>query len=179
MVYHADQVFSGKGQVWHKECFTCNKCHRHLDSRIACDGPDKEVYCNICYRKGFGIKGYGFGQEDLPCLVGMWGRVWSLLQPHPSSWTHQSYRQRMGDQAVRDVEGRCSMQSRCSAAPRCTTRPASPVETVNVLSTVCWRVIHLTRIYSVEDVMGRSLEPRVMDLQEGREDFRQETLRQV
>jgi len=69
-VYHADQVFSGKGQVWHKECFTCNRCHRHLDSRIACDGPDKEVYCNICYRKEFGIKGYGFGQGGPALLSG-------------------------------------------------------------------------------------------------------------
>ena len=31
--YGDRQVFSGKGQVWHKECFSCNRCHRHLDSR--------------------------------------------------------------------------------------------------------------------------------------------------
>lgn len=69
-VYHADQVFSGKGQVWHKQCFKCHKCARFLDSRIACDGPDKEVYCNVCYRKQFGIKGYGFGQGGPALLSG-------------------------------------------------------------------------------------------------------------
>ena len=43
-VYHADQIFS-KGRAWHKECFKCSTCHRVLDSRIACDGPDSDVYC--------------------------------------------------------------------------------------------------------------------------------------
>ena len=47
-VYHADQVFS-KGRAWHKGCFKCNKCHRVLDSRIACDGPDNDVYCTGKY----------------------------------------------------------------------------------------------------------------------------------
>ena len=47
-VYHADQVFS-KGRAWHKGCFKCNKCHRVLDSRIACDGPDSDVYCTGKY----------------------------------------------------------------------------------------------------------------------------------
>jgi len=69
-VYHADQIFSGKGQVWHKQCFTCSRCSRYLDSRIACDGPDKKVYCNVCYRKLFGIKGYGFGQGGPALLSG-------------------------------------------------------------------------------------------------------------
>jgi len=66
-VYHADQVFS-KGNVWHKQCFKCATCHRTLDSRIACDGPDNDVYCTGCYRKQFGIKGYGFGQGG-PALM--------------------------------------------------------------------------------------------------------------
>jgi len=68
-VYHADQIFS-KGQVWHKQCFKCSRCSRYLDSRIACDGPDKKVYCNICYRKSFAIKGYGFGQGGPALLSG-------------------------------------------------------------------------------------------------------------
>ena len=60
-MYHADQIFS-KGQCWHKGCFKCSTCHRVLDSRIACDGPDNDIYCNGCYRKAFGLKGYGCGQ---------------------------------------------------------------------------------------------------------------------
>ena len=43
-----NQVFS-KGQVYHKHCFKCNVCHRQLDSRIACDGPDRGIYCNGTY----------------------------------------------------------------------------------------------------------------------------------
>merc|ERR1712079_141431 len=66
-VYHADQVFS-KGRAWHKGCFKCTICHRFLDSRMACDGPDKDVYCTGCYRKNFGLKGYGFGQGG-PALI--------------------------------------------------------------------------------------------------------------
>lgn len=68
-VYHADQVFS-KGRPWHKGCFKCAKCHRILDSRIACDGPDSDVYCTGCYRKAFGLKGYGFGQGGPALLSG-------------------------------------------------------------------------------------------------------------
>ena len=30
-------------QVWHKQCFKCSRCSRFLDSRTACDGPDKKV----------------------------------------------------------------------------------------------------------------------------------------
>ena len=44
-VYHADQVFS-KDKAYHKQCFKCTVCHRQLDSRIACDGPDRDIYCN-------------------------------------------------------------------------------------------------------------------------------------
>jgi len=66
-VYHADQIFS-KGRVYHKGCFKCTKCHRVLDSRTACDGPDNDIYCTSCYRKDFGLKGYGFGQGG-PALI--------------------------------------------------------------------------------------------------------------
>ena len=44
-VYHADQIFS-KDKAYHKQCFKCTVCHRQLDSRIACDGPDRDIYCN-------------------------------------------------------------------------------------------------------------------------------------
>ena len=57
-----------KGRAWHKSCFKCATCHRVLDSRIACDGPDNNVYCTGCYRKSFGLKGYGFGQGG-PALM--------------------------------------------------------------------------------------------------------------
>lgn len=31
-----------------------------MDSIIACDGPDRDVYCKTCYGKKWGPHGYGF-----------------------------------------------------------------------------------------------------------------------
>ena len=58
-VFHAEQMFS-RTQTYHKKCFSCNTCKRPLDSVLACDAPDKEIYCRGCYGKKFGAKGYGF-----------------------------------------------------------------------------------------------------------------------
>jgi len=58
-VFHAEQMFS-RTQTYHKKCFSCANCKRPLDSVLACDGPDKEIYCRGCYGKKFGAKGYGF-----------------------------------------------------------------------------------------------------------------------
>ena len=54
--------------IYNIACFKCCICHRVLDSRIACDGPDNDIYCTGCYRKKYGIKGYGFGQGG-PALM--------------------------------------------------------------------------------------------------------------
>ena len=54
-------------QEWHKSCFNCRDCKRPLDSTIACDGPDKDIYCKTCYARRFGPKGFGFGHT--PTLV--------------------------------------------------------------------------------------------------------------
>ena len=48
-------------------CFNCTDCHRPLDSVLACDGPDKDIYCKACYGKHFGPKGFGYGHS--PTLV--------------------------------------------------------------------------------------------------------------
>lgn len=45
---------------WHRKCFKCKDCNKTLDSIIACDGPDKDVYCKTCYGKKWGPHGYGF-----------------------------------------------------------------------------------------------------------------------
>ena len=58
-VFHAEQMFS-RTQTYHKKCFSCNICKRPLDSVLACDAPDKEIYCRGCYAKKFGAKGYGY-----------------------------------------------------------------------------------------------------------------------
>lgn len=59
VVYAAEQVLA-KGREWHRKCFKCRDCTKTLDSIIACDGPDGEVYCKTCYGKKWGPHGYGF-----------------------------------------------------------------------------------------------------------------------
>lgn len=59
VVFAAELVLS-KGREWHRKCFKCHDCHRTLDSIIACDGPDRDVYCKTCYGKNWGPHGYGF-----------------------------------------------------------------------------------------------------------------------
>lgn len=58
-VFAAESALS-KGREWHRKCFKCRDCTKTLDSIIACDGPDKEVYCKTCYGKKWGPHGYGF-----------------------------------------------------------------------------------------------------------------------
>uniref|UniRef100_A0A1L8DMD3 Putative regulatory protein mlp n=2 Tax=Nyssomyia neivai TaxID=330878 RepID=A0A1L8DMD3_9DIPT len=60
-VYNAEQMLA-RGKAWHKECFKCGNCAKRLDSVNCCEGPDKDIYCKVCYAKKFGPKGYGYGQ---------------------------------------------------------------------------------------------------------------------
>ncbi|XP_046395058.1 muscle LIM protein Mlp84B-like isoform X2 [Ischnura elegans] len=60
-VYAAEQMLA-RGRAWHKGCYKCRVCTRCLDSTLACDAPDGEIYCRVCYGKNFGPKGYGYGQ---------------------------------------------------------------------------------------------------------------------
>ena len=55
-----------KGQVYHKHCFKCNVCHRQLDSRIACDGPDRGIYCNGEWKDKSGRR---LGESRFACPV--------------------------------------------------------------------------------------------------------------
>ncbi|XP_031640038.1 muscle LIM protein Mlp84B-like isoform X2 [Contarinia nasturtii] len=60
-VYAAEQMLA-RGRGFHKECFKCGECSKRLDSVNCCEGPDKDIYCKVCYAKRFGPKGYGYGQ---------------------------------------------------------------------------------------------------------------------
>ncbi|EFX75802.1 hypothetical protein DAPPUDRAFT_306648 [Daphnia pulex] len=67
----AAELMLSKGQEWHKKCFSCGDCHRPLDSVLACDGPNKDIYCKACYGKRFGPKGFGYGHSPtLVCTTG-------------------------------------------------------------------------------------------------------------
>merc|ERR1719400_2240005 len=69
-VMQAAEKIIAAGRDWHKRCFTCNICNRHLDSTTVNDGPDGEIYCKACYAGKFGIRGYGFGQgSGTPTLM--------------------------------------------------------------------------------------------------------------
>lgn len=59
VVFAAEQVLA-RGSEWHRKCFKCHDCTKTLDSIIACDGPDRDVYCKTCYGKKWGPHGYGF-----------------------------------------------------------------------------------------------------------------------
>ncbi|XP_055528827.1 muscle LIM protein Mlp84B-like isoform X1 [Wyeomyia smithii] len=59
VVFAAEMVLS-KGREWHRKCYKCRDCTKTLDSIIACDGPDHDVYCKTCYGKKWGPHGYGF-----------------------------------------------------------------------------------------------------------------------
>jgi len=58
-VYFAEEV-KGLGKSFHKMCFTCTACRKMMDSGSITE-HDNQMYCNGCYRKNFGPKGYGFG----------------------------------------------------------------------------------------------------------------------
>lgn len=57
-VYEAEKVVGG-GRVWHQACFRCTSCRAGLNSTNLND-KEGQIYCNACYAKNFGPKGFGF-----------------------------------------------------------------------------------------------------------------------
>jgi len=58
-VYFAEAV-QGAGKQWHAECFVCTECKKGLNSQTLSE-KEGVLYCNGCYAKVHGPKGYGFG----------------------------------------------------------------------------------------------------------------------
>lgn len=58
-VYFAEEV-KGLGQSWHKPCFVCSGCKKSLTPGKISDN-EGHPFCNPCYSKQFGPKGYGYG----------------------------------------------------------------------------------------------------------------------
>jgi len=55
-VYSAEEVMAA-GSKWHQGCFKCKECNASLNSSTLRD-KDKEIYCEACYGKLFGAKGF-------------------------------------------------------------------------------------------------------------------------
>jgi len=58
-VYDAEKT-NGPNGAYHNACFTCLSCGKTL-SAITLADKDGEIYCQACYGREFGPKGYGFG----------------------------------------------------------------------------------------------------------------------
>merc|ERR1719219_2994160 len=39
-----------KDEVYHKQCFSCKRCGRSMDSLAVAVGPDQDIYCNVCLK---------------------------------------------------------------------------------------------------------------------------------
>lgn len=66
-VYLAELILAN-GQKWHKVCFKCNQCNKPLDSTNI-NSHKMEIWCQHCYRRKFGLKGYSFCDDDnLPSI---------------------------------------------------------------------------------------------------------------
>lgn len=55
-VFMAERKMAAGG-AWHKACFNCRECHKFLDSHSVRE-RNQDIYCNPCYGKNFGPKGY-------------------------------------------------------------------------------------------------------------------------
>ena len=58
-VYDAERSNGPQGP-YHNACFTCLSCNKTLSAITLCD-KDGEIYCQACYGREFGPKGYGYG----------------------------------------------------------------------------------------------------------------------
>lgn len=62
-VYAAEEVI-GAGSKWHTACFACKECKVRLSSTTLTE-KEGEIYCQTCYAKNFGPRGYGIGSQSL------------------------------------------------------------------------------------------------------------------
>jgi hypothetical protein len=57
-VYHAERVV-GLGNVdWHKACLRCSLCKKTLGSVADIADRKGEIFCNACYARLHGAKGF-------------------------------------------------------------------------------------------------------------------------
>lgn len=59
-VYAAEKQLAA-GRCFHSRCLRCFDCGKTLDTG-SLKSRESDIYCQACYAKKFGPKGYGFGQ---------------------------------------------------------------------------------------------------------------------
>lgn len=57
-VYFAEEI-KAVGKKFHRLCFKCGNCNKMLEPG-RCSTNENDLYCNSCYGRKFGPKGYGF-----------------------------------------------------------------------------------------------------------------------
>ena len=168
-------------QTYHKKCFSCNSCKRPLDSVLACDAPDKDIYCRGCYGKKFGAKGYGFaGGSGFLQSGDLWVKLISSLHyslifpanrvlPTDLHWCliRKSFKEtKKIRRHARGVMARCSMLREWCPRTTAFTRHVLCARSASAHLTPWVAVTHRMVKYSAEFVMERTLDLMVMDLVE-------------
>lgn len=54
-VFAAEEFSVESGRVYHDRCAKCFSCRRKLEAKSLFSAPDKEIYCQGCYGKKFGV----------------------------------------------------------------------------------------------------------------------------
>lgn len=61
-VYFAEEVRVGK-KKWHKFCLRCGHCNKSIEPG-KCNEHDGELFCQSCYGRFFGPRGYGYASGN-------------------------------------------------------------------------------------------------------------------
>ncbi|XP_072051639.1 cysteine-rich protein 1-like [Amphiura filiformis] len=64
VVYFAERKTS-LGKDWHRACLKCMACNKTLNPGAHSE-HNSEPYCNPCYKKNFGPKGYHSSGSSMP-----------------------------------------------------------------------------------------------------------------
>ena len=60
-VYAAERI-QAAGALYHDSCLACSQCSHALNSTNTCEKAG-HLYCQPCYAKQYGPKGYGFAGQ--------------------------------------------------------------------------------------------------------------------
>lgn len=88
-VYFAEEVKVQK-RKWHRLCFKCQSCSKSLEPG-RCSEHEKQIYCQSCYGRMFGPRGYGYAGGSGSLLLSEVNDPWSTAPSYRGSVSHQQY----------------------------------------------------------------------------------------